>query len=160
MEVDTIWYRQTRQISRQFKRQQKTAVADTIIAEPAGKIPTTEHTIISQDEKWPINIDFVRSNLGSLMDELMPELIEVFFEDSISRMSQLKHSLSSHDGQQLRQTAHSLKGSSATLGMLSFSNLCAQLEMVAKVEDWENIPALVGQVDLEFNQIQSVLTIS
>jgi histidine phosphotransfer protein HptB len=158
--MDTIWYRQTRQKSRQFKRQQKTTFVDTINAEPAGKIPTTEHTHISQDENWPINIDFVRSNLGSLMDELMPELIEVFFEDSISRMGQLKHSLSSHDEQQIRQTAHSLKGSSATLGMLSFSSLCAQLEMVAKVEDWENIPALVSQVGLEFNQIQSALTAS
>jgi HPt (histidine-containing phosphotransfer) domain-containing protein len=93
------------------------------------------------------------------MDDLMPELIETFFEDGIIRLGQLHIHLSGHDQQQIWQTAHSLKGSSATLGMLSFSNLCLQLETVAKGEDWENIPILVGQIDTEFNQIQAVLTV-
>ena len=164
MQTNTIWYQQTRQRNGTIIRKQEISTLGTLSRRQSStrnRVPTTIPTDSprTQDETWPINIDFVRSHLGSLMDDLMPELIETFFEDGIIRLGQLQTSLSGHDEQQIWQTAHSLKGSSATLGMLSFSSLCLQLETVAKGKDWENIPKLVGQVDTEFNKIQAVLTI-
>lgn len=110
------------------------------------------------DDKWPIDYDFVRDHLGSLMEELMPDLIEVFFEDSVFRLHQLQASVNDRDSQEVLKTAHSLKGSSATLGMLAFSSLCLQLETAARCEDWNRIYSLKAQIHDEFARIQAFLT--
>ncbi|MBP6470952.1 MAG: Hpt domain-containing protein [Chloroflexi bacterium] len=124
---------------------------------PANLNPTNSR---ARDENWPIDVAFVRAHLGTLMDELMPELIQTFFEDGILRLGQLQFSVAGHDGQQIWKTAHSLKGSSATLGMLCLSSLCLQLETAARNEDWETIPSLVDRVGCEFTQIQIALSAS
>ena len=172
MEASMCWYPQTRYAVGSMERQEDTAVSNprttpfkrSINQKPAPDMmppvnlnPTNSRT---QDENWPIDVAFVRAHLGTLMDELMPELIQTFFEDGIMRLGQLQISVSGCDGQQIWKTAHSLKGSSATLGMLCLSSLCLQLETAAKNEDWENILPLVIQVGCEFSQIQTVLNAS
>lgn len=172
MEARMCWYPQTRYAVGNMERQEETAVSNPRttplersirqklapgMMPPVNFNPTHSRT---QDENWPIDVAFVRAHLGTLMDELMPELIQTFFEDGIIRLGQLQLSISGHDGQQIWKTAHSLKGSSATLGMLCLCSLCLQLETAARSEDWETIPCLVDQVSCEFNQIQAVLNAS
>ncbi len=172
MEASMCWYPQIRYGVGNMGRQEETAVSPPRTAPlkrfisqiPApDMIPPVSLTLTNsrtQDENWPIDIAFVRAHLGALMDELMPELIQTFFEDGIMRLGQLQLSVSGHDGPQIWKTAHSLKGSSATLGMLCLSSLCLQLETAARIEDWENILPLVNQVVCEFTQIQSALSAS
>jgi len=106
----------------------------------------------------PIDYDFVRAHLGSLMDELMPDLLQVFLEDGETRLQHLESSLHNNDWQQIGNIAHTLKGSSATLGMFTFSGLCLQLESAARCQDWESIRPLAGQLGGEFHQIHAFLT--
>ncbi|MBK8987431.1 MAG: Hpt domain-containing protein [Chloroflexi bacterium] len=120
--------------------------------------PLQQFPPIIHDDNWPINYDFVHAHLGSLMEELMPELIQTFFEDGLFRLVQLQTSVRSSDWQQIWKTAHSLKGSSATLGMLGLSNLCLRLESAAKYQDWDVIYPLATQLHTEFMQIQLSLT--
>lgn len=140
-------------------------------SEPSGKHPgwvssfvdkppadSAKQSAPRRDDKWPIDYDFVRNHLGSLMEELMPDLIEVFFEDGAFRLHQLHASVNNHDSQEVLKTAHSLKGSSATLGMLAFSSLCLQLESAARCGDWNRISLLKAQIHDEFAQIQAFLT--
>lgn len=138
------------------KRQSRNSSAP----ETAGCKPVRSHpdcSPIPHDENWPINYDFVRGNLGALMEELMPDLLQTFFDDGLFRMHQFQTAVSDHDWEQIWKTAHTLKGSSATLGMLAFSSLCLQLETAAKSQDWNSIYPLEAQIRSEFAQIQAFL---
>jgi len=108
----------------------------------------------------PIDYDFVRAHLGMLMEELLPDLLQVFLEDGEMRLRQLTTSLRQKDEPQISSTAHTLKGSSATLGMSALSQLCQQLESAARDHDWHNVCLLAAQVGKEFEHVRAFLAAS
>ena len=117
------------------------------------------HTALPRQDNGPIDYDFVRAHLGTLMEDLMPDLLQVFLEDGEMRIRQLAASLRQKDWRQISSTAHTLKGSSATLGMSTLSYLCQQLESAARDHDWHNVCLLAAQVGKEFEHIRTFLAV-
>ncbi|HIF42270.1 MAG TPA: Hpt domain-containing protein [Planctomycetes bacterium] len=77
--------------------------------------------------------------IGSLVDlggedepDLIVELIDLFLEDADTRVTALESAARSKDWDQVSRLAHTLKGSSATMGAARFSVACRTVEMEAR----------------------------
>lgn len=72
--------------------------------------------------------------LGELRDIMADDftrLVEAFIQDGKFRCEAMRAALQAGDGEQLRQLAHSLKGSSSNLGAHRLTGLCLELEQQA-----------------------------
>ena len=72
----------------------------------------------------PLDAD-VLAKLEELMGEDFPLLVETYLQDSEQRLAQL---MSATDPREMREAAHSFKGSSSNMGALSLAQLCGDLE--------------------------------
>src|SRR6266511_5847373 len=60
--------------------------------------------------------------------DIVAELIDIFFQDTPSRLDGIRQALRQSDIQALEQAAHSLRGSCATIGARRMATLCLALE--------------------------------
>ena len=75
------------------------------------------------------------------------------FQDSLARlMPQLRDALAAGDAKGVRHVAHTLKSSSASIGALRLSRLCAELEAAVRGGESEGlrerVDALGSEVDI------------
>jgi HPt (histidine-containing phosphotransfer) domain-containing protein len=66
---------------------------------------------------------------------MLPTLIDTFIANIDDRMAAINQAASALDMRRLAEEAHSLKGSSATFGVVSLNRLAAELEIAAREED-------------------------
>lgn len=75
-------------------------------------------------------------------------LIAQFTRDAESQVEAMREAMRSQDGERLRNTAHSLKGSSLTVGAKRLGGICRQLENERCKET--DRPVLIAALDEEF----------
>ncbi|MEO8922521.1 MAG: Hpt domain-containing protein [Caldimonas sp.] len=76
------------------------------------------------------------------------------FESSVLRLApQLREARQRGDMQAIRHVAHTMKSSSASIGAMRLSRLCAEIEAAVRQEAADDLPALLDEVDLEFNVV-------
>jgi len=72
------------------------------------------------------------------------------FESSVSRLgAQLVDARQKNDMQSVRHAVHTLKSSSASIGAMRLSRLCAEIEAAVRQEAFAGLPALLDDVDRE-----------
>ena len=64
--------------------------------------------------------------------EVISELLQVFLRETRDRLERAAAACASHDWEQLRFCAHSIKGSSVSLGLTAFSDVAASLQEFAQ----------------------------
>ncbi|MBF0096984.1 MAG: Hpt domain-containing protein [Magnetococcales bacterium] len=84
-------------------------------------------------------------------------VLALFLKNLPGRLSALSEAWLGNDRLLLRQTAHKLKGTSATFCADDFSLLCAQLEKSAEEAPAEHIEQLLQQVAAEGEQVRIAL---
>jgi CheY-like chemotaxis protein len=82
-------------------------------------------------------------------------LIVQFTQDAESQVATMRDAVRSQDGDLLRMTAHSLKGSSLTMGANRLGGLCRQLEDDCCEET--DRPALIEALEKEFARVRTAL---
>ena len=76
------------------------------------------------------------------------------FESSLLRLApQLREARERGDMQAIRHVAHTLKSSSASIGALRMSRLCAEIEAAVRQPAPEGLAALLDDVDAEFSVV-------
>lgn len=75
----------------------------------------------------PLDMELV-GELKEIMAEGFVTLVESYQRDSAERLAAMQGALEAEDRAQLRQLAHSLKGSSSNLGAVKVAELCIALE--------------------------------
>ncbi|MBI3368308.1 MAG: Hpt domain-containing protein [Burkholderiales bacterium] len=77
------------------------------------------------------------------------------YQSSLARLSQqLADASAASDPAALRMAAHTLKSSSASVGALALSALCARAEQAARDGHDAELPGLVGQLLSEIGRVQ------
>ncbi len=97
------------------------------------------------------------SMLKDVMEEDFHSLIETFLNDARERIPLLKSQLATADAEAVRQTAHSLKGSSSNLGAVPMSELCFQIESRAGQQRLDGLEPLLQQLQAEFSRVETIL---
>lgn len=110
--------------------------------------PTFDRRVLAQygDDEAADLPDFVLS------------LIDLFIEEAGSQVELLRVVAGRLDAAAMKTTAHSLKGSSMTIGAQRLAVLCAQMEAVADCGDAAVTTALVAEFDREFEKVRFALT--
>ena len=80
------------------------------------------------------------------------------FESSVTRLgAQLAEARLKSDMQSVRHAVHTLKSSSASIGALRLSRLCAEIEAAVRQEAFAGLPTLLDDVDREMAVVLQAL---
>jgi HPt (histidine-containing phosphotransfer) domain-containing protein len=79
-------------------------------------------------------------------DDFVADLIETFLADAPPLLAALRGT----DADEVRRAAHTLKSNGATFGATTFSELCRELEMLAKTGDLAGAPDLTARIEDEY----------
>ncbi len=85
--------------------------------------------------------------------ELLEELVRLFIETSPTSIEEMRRALEIRDAKQLDRLAHTIKGSSASLGANRVSQAARLLEMRARSGAIENAGELIDALQVELDRI-------
>jgi HPt (histidine-containing phosphotransfer) domain-containing protein len=86
-------------------------------------------------------------------DEFLADLIETFLADAPALLAALRGT----DADEVRRAAHTLKSNAATFGATRLSELCRELELLAKTGDLSGAPDLAARIEAEYAHVAAEL---
>jgi HPt (histidine-containing phosphotransfer) domain-containing protein len=95
--------------------------------------------------------------LGKRATEMLPVLIESFFNDAVELQARARDALAQNKAEELRRAAHTLKSNSKKFGATTLAELCQELENQAKSGILENAEELLRQIETEYPKVQVAL---
>lgn len=101
--------------------------------------------------------DVLLAELREVMEDGFDELLSVFLRESAENNRQMLEQWASGDRSGLRRLAHALKGSCSNMGAMHCAELASALENAAHHGNWDNVPELLGQFDMELAQTHAAL---
>jgi HPt (histidine-containing phosphotransfer) domain-containing protein len=90
--------------------------------------------------------------------DLVVELVELYLQDAPVKINAIRQAVAQADRDSLTRAAHSLKGSSGTLGVRQLASVCEELEFLADDALTSDATALVDRLQEEFVRVREVLT--
>jgi len=93
-----------------------------------------------------------------LDEEEMLELVELFFETSISDLEKLKKALDQNDAETVSETAHSIKGAAGNMRFEEIYEMARQIEKNANEKILDGLMANVASIDQELQKISTFLS--
>lgn len=89
--------------------------------------------------------------------EILPELIELFIEDSISLIDKIDMAIPNEDFNLLCEAAHKMKGGAASIAAMRLSEACDALEKMGLKQELAGVGIKFGQAKLEFYRLETWL---
>ena len=100
----------------------------------------------------------VLAGLRELGDpELLAELAVMFVGDAAGRIATLRRAAGEGDATEVQRTAHTLKGSAGNMGAAGMARICAGLQDAGAAGDLGRVPALLDQLEKEFERVRPAL---
>jgi HPt (histidine-containing phosphotransfer) domain-containing protein len=87
------------------------------------------------------------------------EALNLYLEDSPIQVKGLIEGLKKNDLEQVERNAHSLRGSSATLGGVRLAKLCESLEQMSRQHTLVEVDEYVARVAEEATRLQNAMKI-
>jgi HPt (histidine-containing phosphotransfer) domain-containing protein len=97
------------------------------------------------DDAFGQTLEMVDGDLGFL-----GELVAAYRTDGQSRLADMRAALKAGDSEGLRRAAHTLKGSSASLGANDLAEACREVEAAARGGRLDGLGAGVDTIDARF----------
>ncbi|MDW8325760.1 MAG: GAF domain-containing protein [Anaerolineales bacterium] len=85
------------------------------------------------------------------------KIIESFLLRTSELLVQLQGAVDRQDAKSLQQTAHSLKGSAANLGLMELQEVADRIERAGQTEKWENVPEMLVELSRCFESARTRL---
>lgn len=96
--------------------------------------------------------------IGPDMPEVVIDLLDTYLDESATLIGRIQDALAHGNETEILRPAHSLKSSSASIGALRLSSLCAELEdHMRHGENALDVPAQVRLIEQEFARVQQAL---
>ncbi|MEJ2681820.1 MAG: Hpt domain-containing protein [Gammaproteobacteria bacterium] len=99
----------------------------------------------------------VVAELQDVMGEDFHVLLETFMDDSLNRVLALQEALQQAAAEELRQVAHSFKGSSGNIGAPHLYTLCQELEALGRSGSVDGADVLVEQLRQELEEVERIM---
>jgi HPt (histidine-containing phosphotransfer) domain-containing protein len=96
-------------------------------------------------------LDSIRDLQSEEDPQVLVALIELFLKTAYERLEVIEKAAASGKGSALQAAAHSLKSSSASLGMTDVAASCAELERLGKQNTLETAPWVAKRLRSEFD---------
>ncbi len=108
--------------------------------------------------EFPIDWQQLRQ-LSEGNEEFELELLHIFAAETFSRLQQAQTAILQRDQSSLAHIAHQIKGGSGSIGMHLLMQLAKELEVSAKVQDWEKATSQIEPMIRLLTYVQSLLHI-
>ncbi len=107
--------------------------------------------IVTQMMEW------LTETLGDSAEFMLPELATMYLEDVPIMLQEMRDATKNQDVVQLKNSAHRIKGSSSSMGLHTFSNLCQEVETAARTNKLDDINEMLFHIQAEYEQVKQVL---
>ena len=89
--------------------------------------------------------------------DILVELTELFLTDTPPRLDGVNRAITTHDGEEVRHQAHTLKGSCLNLGAPRMATLCAGLERQGRLGRFDEAAETAAELGREFSRVSTLL---
>lgn len=89
--------------------------------------------------------------------EAVEDLIQTFLDDAPGNVQKIQEAFAAEQMEELGVLAHTMKGSSATLGVMRFSEYCRQIEAACKNNESIDFAGVIKELTAEFTTAQETL---
>lgn len=106
-----------------------------------------------------VDVGVLTSLAESQSDEepdLVVELIDLYLADCTQRLAGMRQALATSDESLLARSAHSLRGSSATLGAWQVAASCDEVEQLARSLAFDSISLVLERLEPELMTVRQV----
>jgi len=90
---------------------------------------------------------------------MVTQLIDVFIEEARKRITELQSAIDSGDTNSAEKLAHSLKGSSLSIGATLMASVCLRLEEDVRLHLSEQCQRAIEDLKAEFDRVVNALTV-
>lgn len=104
----------------------------------------------------PVDMDRLRE-MGVDDDELVQELVDLYYSQAEGLIKQLEHAVQTGEAQDIKQFSHKLCGASATCGMNAIVPFLRQLESMGDSGELDGAEKLCSIVSRQYIEIQNFL---
>ena len=101
-----------------------------------------------------IDMKLLRSQFEQSAEEMLHYLIPVFLEESTPQLDRMRVDAKAGNYQAVWRMAHTLKGSSSSIGLIMLADTLAEVEKAAKLELYEKVIIEVNNAFALYNQFQ------
>lgn len=95
--------------------------------------------------------------MGEVSPEFLAELAPMFLEDAPPLMATLETAVAQKDLQTVCDTAHTLKGSSSSMGIKRLAQIASEMEKHARQGRQNQLPIYLDRLHAEYAQVTKVL---
>ncbi len=129
-------------------------------SEPDSLFPATDEEAAADPTIGvtnPIDLVELAQLVGENTHEFLQMMSPIFLEDTKNILQKLGVAVQGQDSPEIHHAAHTLKGSSASMGMTTLSQLCRELEMMAKEEKLAKAAPKLAQIRVECDRVEAAL---
>jgi len=101
-------------------------------------------------------IERLQDRAGVESDELVGEFIDLFLDDTASRLEILHVALEKRDLETLRRQCHALKGACLELGVAEMSSCCDALGQACREKRFDDLPVELHRLSAEFDRVRPI----
>jgi len=128
--------------------------ADAVAAtEPETSAPAQAREIVID----PRALDSIRALEHPGGPDLVQRVTGIYLADTPKLLVQLGDAIERGDGQAVRNAAHSLKSSSASVGATGLADLCREMEALGKTNQIDECKRRLGSLQREYARVQEAL---
>lgn len=95
--------------------------------------------------------------MGDSSPEMLDEMSSIFLQDAAPLLQQMKVGFAHRDFNAIVAAAHTLKGSSATIGLEKLADLSQAVELSCKAQEVNKIGPLIASLEVEYTHIEKAL---
>jgi PAS domain S-box-containing protein len=119
-------------------------------------VPDRSRGKIETEDLSPVDLDrLVELTQGDW--EFQLEVLEIFYEDAISKLPSLRESLNDRSWEMVARFAHQLKGASSTAAIRQIPELAEQLEDLARANSLESSLELLDRIDESLERVRDFI---
>lgn len=100
----------------------------------------------------------LRESMGEIAEDLLPELVPMLLEDAPEMLKSLNLAIQAGNASKVKELAHTLKGSCASMGIVGLAAICQDIETMGKVNDLTLAPDRLQEARAEYEQVRLVLS--
>jgi HPt (histidine-containing phosphotransfer) domain-containing protein len=100
----------------------------------------------------------VEAALGDEAGSLLSHLLPVFFKETDLLLIRLQEAAAAKEWQQLKQAVHTLKGSSASIGLMTLADLCLEVEAAEDKGRLAGAAETVTHLVAEYEKVKAALS--
>jgi two-component system sensor histidine kinase/response regulator len=98
----------------------------------------------------------LQNRAGVIDSKVLDEFIELFLNDTSSRLEVLRDALKDSDLKTIRRECHALKGACLEMGVTSLSSCCEALGKASRDKRINDLPAELNRLTAEFERVRPI----